>query len=41
MYCLYKLNFPNGVHFGSENAGIGLEKANTGCLCDTFLVHCQ
>ena len=36
MYCLYKLNFPNGVDFGSENAGIGLEKANTGCLCDTF-----
>lgn len=36
MYYLYKLKFPNGVHFGSENVGIGLERANIGCLCDTF-----
>lgn len=36
MYYLYKLKFPNGVHFGAESAGIGLEKANLGCLCDTF-----
>ena len=36
MYCLYKLKFPYGVHFGSENSGIGLEKANIGCFCDTF-----
>jgi CRISPR-associated protein Csm4 len=35
-YYLYKLEFPYGVHFGADKAGIGLEKTSPNCHCDTL-----
>ena len=35
-YYLYKLNFPYGVHFGADKAGISLEKTSPNCHCDTL-----
>ena len=36
MHYLYKLNFPYGVHFGADKAGIYLEKISSNCHCDTL-----